>query len=563
MPIANPILPGSHPDPALIRVDDTYYLVNSTFEWWPALNLHRSTDLRHWRPLPSPITSTTQLDLRGDPSGFGVWAPDLSYAHGRFWLVYSNVASVNASFTDCHNYLMTAERIEGPWSDPIALNVVGFDARMFHDDDGRSYLVQQTCDFREYKPPFAGITLTEFDVEAMRLKPRTARIVWKGSGVGAVEGPHLYHIGDWYYLFAAEGGTSYGHRESVARSRTLDADSFEPMPGNPLLTSADDASLPLQKQGHASLVDTPEGAWYIVHLCARPWQSGEDVGDDVDAVIDADAAARGWSTLGRETALQRIVWDADGWPRVVGGAHGLQVVPSPDEAAVVPDEFAEPAEPIAAGTIVAATFGDDGPATGWKTLRGPLGADVARFSPGQVRLRGQDSPCSLFDVSLVARPWTAVSNTAGVRVDFRPWGFQQMAGLIEYYGSALWSAIVVTWNEDLGSRVIEVIRNDDNMTTSFLRERAPRIPDDCDGVWLRVDVDVDRYRYLYSFDGVVWNDAGVTLDARMLTDEHAETTGNGFFTGAFVGVFATDMTGYGAEAIFSEMTYVDEEVCDD
>lgn len=548
MPIANPILPGSHPDPALIRVGDTYYLANSTFEWWPPLNLHRSVDLRHWEPLPSPITSSAQLDLRGDPSGFGVWAPDLTHAYGRFWLVYSDVASVNASFTDCHNYLMTAERIEGPWSEPIALNGVGFDARLFHDDDGRSYLVQQTCDFREYKPPFAGITLTEFDVETMRLKPRTARVIWKGSGLGAIEGPHLYHIGDWYYLFAAEGGTGYGHRESVARARTLDADAFEAMPGNPLLTSADDPGRRLQKQGHASLVDTPEGAWYIAHLCARPWHRSDD-GDDV----------RGWSTLGRETALQRIVWDRDGWPRVVGGVHGLDVVPSPDEPAVVPGTCAASAD-----DVVASAFAEEARlAVGWKTLRAPLDDDVARFGPGRLTLRGRDSPCSLFDVALVARPWTAVANTSAVHVDFRPWSFQQMAGLIQYYGSRLWSAIVVTWDEDLGSRVIEVIRNDDNMTTSFLRERAPRIPDDCDGVWLRVDVDVDRYRYLYSFDGVVWNDAGVTLDARMLTDEHAETTGNGFFTGAFVGVFATDMTGYGAEAIFSEMTYVDEKVCDD
>lgn len=546
MPIANPILPGSHPDPALIRVGDTYYLANSTFEWWPPLNLHRSTDLRHWEPLASPITSAAQLDLRGDPSGFGVWAPDLSYAHGRFWLVYSDVASVKASFTDCRNYLMTAERIEGPWSEPIALNGVGFDARMFHDDDGRSYLVQQTCDFREYKPPFAGITLTEFDVDAMRLKPRTARIIWKGSGHGAVEGPHLYHIGDWYYLFAAEGGTGYDHRESVACSRSLDAASFEPMPGNPLLTSADDPELPLQKQGHASLVDTPDGAWYIAHLCARPWRS------DADAA-DGDGM-RGWSTLGRETALQRVVWDDDGWPHVVGGRHGLRVVPSPDAAAAVPDA---PAEPVAAGTVVAAGFADDARLpVGWKTLRVPLG-DAARFEPGRLTLRGQDSPCSVFDVSLVARPWTAVANEASVHVDFAPWSFQQMAGLIQYYGGALWSAIVVTWNEDVGARVVEVVRNDDNVTASFLRGRAPRVPDGCDSVWLRTTVDIDRYRYAYSFDGVGWKDVGVAFDARMLTDEYAEHAGRGFFTGAFVGVFATDMTGYGAEARFADFTYED------
>lgn len=550
MPIVNPILTGSHPDPAIIRVGGMYYLANSTFEWWPGVNLHQSRDLRHWEPLPSPVRTRAQLDLRGVPSGFGVWAPDLTYAHGRFWLVYSNVASVNASFTDCHNYLMTAERIEGPWSEPIALNGVGFDARLFHDGDGRTYLVQQTCDFREYKPPFAGITLTEFDTRAMRLMPRTARIIWEGSNLGAIEGPHLYHIGDWYYLFTAEGGTGYEHRVSVARSRTLDAASFEPMPGNPLLTSADAPALPLQKQGHASLVSTPHGEWYIAYLCARPWHSAQDGPDD-----------RGWSTLGRETALQRIIWDSDGWPRVLGGNHGLSVVPAPGEPARIPEPSGA-ARPAYAGVACALGEGPDLPA-GWKTLREPFGVRMGRFDSGALVLRGQDSPCSLFDVSLVASPWTAVRNTAAVRVEFDPWSFQQMAGLIQYYGSKLWSAAVVTWNEDAQARVIEVVRNDNNRTTSFLRERAPRVPEGCRGVWLRTRVCTETYTYDYSFDGEVWEPTGVELDARMLTDEYAERTGNGFFTGAFVGVFATDMTGYGAEAAFSGMAYADEEDCDD
>lgn len=541
MPIVNPILTGSHPDPALIRVGETYYLANSTFEWWPAVNIHQSRDLEHWEPVQSPIDRRSQLDLRGDPSGFGVWAPDLTYAHGRFWLVYTDVKSVNASFTDCRNYVVTAERIEGPWSEPVPLNGVGFDARLFHDRDGRSYLVQQTCDFREYKPPFAGITLTEFDTETMRLLPRTARILWSGSNLGAIEGPHLYHIGDWYYLFTAEGGTGYGHRVSVARSRTLDADSFEPMPGNPLLTSVDAPRLPLQKQGHASLVSTPAGEWYIAYLCARPWHRDDDGPDD-----------RGWSTLGRETALQRIVWDRDGWPRVLGGPHGLPVVPAPGEPDEIPDRTGR--ERSAYACVADAL---DGPAlpNGWKTLRRPFDERMGQLESGTLTLRGRESPCSLFDVSLVARPWTDAEFTAVARVDFPAWSFQQMAGLVNYYGSRLWSAAVVTWDEDRCTRVIEVVQNDDNRYTSFLRDRAPRVDAQCAGVWLRTRVCTDHYTYDYSFDGVGWTPTGVELDARVLTDEHAERTGNGFFTGAFVGLMAVDMTGYGTEATFDGYAY--------
>ncbi len=189
----------------MIRVGDTYYIANSTFEWWPGVRLHESKDMVHWRLLPSPLNRRSQIDMRGNPSSGGVWAPDLSYADGKFWLVYSDVKIVNGAFKDCTNYLVTAEDIRGPWSEPIRINGVGFDASLFHDDDGRKYLVQQTWDFREYNHPFDGITLTEFDVETMRLRPETERTIWRGTDVKLVEGPHLYKINGMYYLFSVYG----------------------------------------------------------------------------------------------------------------------------------------------------------------------------------------------------------------------------------------------------------------------------------------------------------------------------------------------------------------------
>ena len=222
MKISNPVLRGFESDPSMIRVGDTYYIANSTFEWWPGVRLHESKDLMNWNLLPSPINRTSQLNMRGNPSSGGVWAPDLSYADGKFWLVYSDVKVVNGAFKDCTNYIITAEDIRGPWSEPIRINGVGFDPSLFHDQDGRKYLVQQTWDFREYRHPFNGITLTEFDVSTMRLKPETARTIWEGTDVKLVEGPHLYRINDFYYLFAAEGGTVYTHQEVVARSESLD-----------------------------------------------------------------------------------------------------------------------------------------------------------------------------------------------------------------------------------------------------------------------------------------------------------------------------------------------------
>ena len=125
MQIANPVLPGFNADPSMIRVGDTYYIANSTFEWFPGVRLHESKDMVHWNLLPSPLSRTSQLDMRGNPSSGGIWAPDLSYADGKFWLIYTDVKVVNGAFKDCTNYLVTAESIHGPWSEPIRVNGVG------------------------------------------------------------------------------------------------------------------------------------------------------------------------------------------------------------------------------------------------------------------------------------------------------------------------------------------------------------------------------------------------------------------------------------------------------
>ncbi|MGB4793089.1 MAG: family 43 glycosylhydrolase, partial [Lactococcus chungangensis] len=250
MKIQNPVLPGFNSDPSIIRVDDTYYIATSTFEWFPGVRIHASKDLVHWNLVAHPLSTVKLLDMKGNPSSGGIWAPDLSYADGKFWLVYTDTKITDGAFKDMTNYLTTATDITGPWSDPITLNGVGFDASLFHDDDGRKYLIQQTWAHREYKHPFDGLTLTEYDATAERLLPETARTVYRGTAVKLVEGPHIYKINGYYYIFAAQGGTVYTHEEVVARSKTLDALSFETQPGEVFLTNFDTPFSYLQKQGH-------------------------------------------------------------------------------------------------------------------------------------------------------------------------------------------------------------------------------------------------------------------------------------------------------------------------
>lgn len=536
MQIHNPVLSGFHPDPSMIRVDDTYYIANSTFEWFPGVRLHESRDMVHWNLLPSPLTRVSQLDMKGNCSSGGVWAPDLSYADGRFWLIYSDIKMVDGAFKDGANYLVTAEDIHGPWSDPIRLNYVGFDPSLFHDDDGRKYLVQQTWDFREYHHPFDGITLTEFDTATMALKPETARTIWRGTEAKLVEGPHLYKINGMYYLFAAEGGTTYTHQESVARSASLNANSFESMPSNPFISNFDTPGSYLQKQGHGALVDTPSGEWYYASLCGRPWHH------DTEPVNDP----RGWCTLGRETSLQKVEWTEGGWPYVVGGHGGTRYVDAPRDAI----ETEAPVDHSQHDEFDAAVLGLD-----WNTPRVPFTEAMGSVGGGKLTLRGQGSLRNTHELSLVARRWQAFNFDAETKVEFHPNTYMAMAGLTNYYNDKTWSWVFVTWDEKRKTRVIEVAQNDFDDYHSFLRDNAIVVPDDAETVWLRTKVRTQTYTYEYSFDGEQWHEIPVVLDAKLLSDDYVNQRYGGFFTGAFVGLACVDVTGYGAEATFDHFDY--------
>ena len=532
--ITNPVLPGFHPDPSMIRVGDTYYIATSTFEWFPGVRIHASQDLVHWNVVANVLDSTRLLDMKGDPDSGGIWAPDLSYADGKFWLVYTDVKVIEGPFKDMTNYLTTATDITGPWSDPVKLNGVGFDASLFHDDDGRKYLVQQTWDYREYRHQFDGITLTELDPFTLRPDRKTARTIYRGTSVQLVEGPHLYKIDGQYYLFVAEGGTDYRHQETVARSATLDADSFETMPGNPFITNRETPGFALQKQGHGALVQTPGGQWYYASLVGRPWRHGDEGPDD----------PRGWCTLGRETSIQQVEWDAEGWPRVVGGQGGRIEVPAPADAIATP----APADHSQHDEFDAATLGLD-----WNTLRVPFTAEMGSVGGGRLELVGRGSLTNRHELSLVARRWQAFDFDAETAVRFDPTTYQAAAGLTNYYNTRHWSWIYVTWDEEQG-RVVEVGECNRGKHRSYLRGTVP-VPAGVEWVHLRTRVRTRTYTYEYSFDGVQWHGTGVELDAKVLSDDYVNQTYGGFFTGAFVGLAAVDYSGYGAVATFDHFDY--------
>ena len=427
MKIVNPILRGFHPDPSLIRVDETYYIASSTFEWWPGVRIHASKDLANWKLITYPLREKRLLDMWGEPDSGGIWAPDLSYCDGKFYLVYTDVKVTDGSFKDCINYLITAEDIMGPWSDPIVLNTAGFDASLFHDADGRKYLVNQYWDPRSFHHPFYGIMCTEYSEEEQRLVGEPW-VIYKGTADRFTEGPHLYRINGYYYLFVAQGGTVYAHQERVARAESLSG-TFETQPGEPFLTTLDAPFHSIQKAGHGSLVQTKTGEWYFAHLMGRPLHHH----------TESVAEVRGWCPLGRETGIQKVIWDDDGWPHIVGGHKGMAEVE-------VPVDAVESAKDEISGKD---DFDGDKLSLHFQTLRIPLPEDTLSLKdrPGHLRLCGRQSLTSAFLQAHVARRWQSFTFDAETKLSYRPKNIQQFAGLSCYYNTKNWSCIQVGWHE--------------------------------------------------------------------------------------------------------------------
>ena len=513
--IRNPVLPGFNPDPSIVRVGDDYYIVNSTFEWFPGVRIHHSRDLMHWRPIGHILTRTSQLDLRGVPDSGGVWAPSLSHADGQFWLVYTNLRNTGLGrpFKDIKIYLTTAPDILGPWSDPVELNSIGFDPSLFHDDDGRKWLVNMMWDFRKGHPRFAGIVLQEYDPVTRKLIGPMTNILAKPV---LTEGPNLYKRDGRYYLMLAEGGTGWNHGISMARSRSVSGP-YELDPQASVLTSRDDYGALLQKAGHGELVQTSAGEWYLAHLASRP------------------VTPERRCILGRETCLQKVEWTADGWLRIANGSHHGQMEwpaprgmpPSPWSARVTRDDFD------------AASLGPE-----WSSLRVPCDSSWMSLTerPGWLRLRGRDSMHSLHEQSLVARRLTDVHCRVETCMDFAPTHFTQMAGLALYYNTRMYFYLRATHDEARG-RVLGVTLTDGG-TYDELLDRQIAI-DDWTRVFLRAEIDVGSLRFFASPDGSDWRQIGPVLDASKLSDDYCQG-----FTGAMAGVCVQDVGGLRTPADF-------------
>lgn len=546
----NPILPGFHPDPCVIRVEEDYYLATSTFEWYPGVRIYHSNDMRNWKLIATPLDSLELLDIRGIQASDGIWAPCLSYSEGVFYLIYTVVHSSHRyPFKDTPNYLTTACDIKGPWSKPVYLNSSGFDPSLFHDEDGRKWLVNMQWDYRKSAggKQFTGILLQEYKAGKLI---GTAKNIFCGTKLSFSEGPHLYYRNGYYYLLCAEGGTSYKHAVTLARSKELTGP-YEVHPFNPILTSwegeiveeapyeertfiKDIGSSTLKKAGHASLVKTSDDTWYLFHLCARP--------------IPGTSCC----VLGRETAVQEVEWREDDWLYLKNKTnHPSDSFLVKNDGAVFTPEMPhqgcmEVKEMKKECRKKVYEFYSDDFRSDFQTLRIPYDTNYMSLDArvGYLRLIGRESIFSRFYQTLLARRQEDFTFFASTLFEFKPTSFQHMAGLLYRYDENNQYYLFISFDEERKTKTMNAV---EVRAGNYHLFKQQEIVGETFELGLYVKNKVAQFYYKQEN---IWIKLGEMFDITNLSDDF--TYG---FTGAFVGICVQDLCNQTMYADFKNFTY--------
>ncbi len=512
--IHNPILPGFYPDPSICRVGEDFYLVNSTFAFFPGIPVMHSRDLVNWTQIGSVCDRPGQLPLAGAGHSRGLFAPTIRHRDGTFYVLCTNVDHGG-------NFIVTAKDPAGPWSDPAWLpEAPGIDPSIFFDDDGRAWY-HGTRPVPE-GPAYNGnweVWIQEIDLATLKLKGES-RGLWRGALREAIwpEGPHIYKINGWYYIMNAEGGTGMDHAISIARSRDL-LGPYVGKPANPILTHRDLGSrAAVINVGHGDLFDDGHGGWWMILLASRPYGGMH-------------------SNLGRETFIVPVEWEGD-WPLPSPGSGRVEdTYPAPNLGAPAPsrNSFARHAltEPEA---VACENFDGDALPPGWLRLRGPNDAAISLTErPGFLRLRcGPKTMRESAEVSFAGVRQRHMSWQIRALVDFTPALENDVAGL------------VLIQNEDYQYRLELRARGGEKGARSVALIKAAGGPDEVlakaklDGlcaqgpVELRVRAELQSLSFSFGAPGKPQTPLAADIDGRILSTEVA-----GGFVGTVLGMFAS------------------------
>ncbi len=480
----NPVIKGFYPDPSICRVDSDYYLVTSSFEWFPGVPVFHSTDLVNWKQIGNALSRKSQLNLDSVNTSGGVWAPTIRYHEGTFYMITTRMH-------DGKNFYVTAKDPAGPWSEPIFIDMRCIDPSLYFDDDGKVYFTGTSPWTDNAK---SGVYQAEIDIKTGKLLTEYKHL-WTGTGGRYPEGPHIYKINDWYYLMISEGGTEAGHMVTIARSKSPWGP-FESCPHNPILTNRNAGQNPVQNTGHADLVQAPDGKWWMVHLAVR----------SVDK----------YHHLGRETFLAAVNWNAAGWPVVnQDGTSSLEMYAVP------------PAEQTKNSYNGNYDFEQDSLGIEWNYLRNPNWKKYSLtqkpgylcLTPSSTGLDDKGSPTFVgirqkdFDVALTAK------------MQFSPSENNSEAGIAAFMNKDHYYAISLIRQN--GKNFIQ-----STFKTGKIKHHANSVSFKGDEVFFRIKADKYTYQLYWSEDGENWEQLGENY-AKYLSSEVA-----GGFTGTYLGMFA-------------------------
>ena len=490
----NPIISGYNPDPSICRVGEDYYIVNSSFEYFPGVPIYHSKNLVNWKMIGHCLTTENQLSLKKcRPSG-GIYAPTLRWHNGTFFMTTTNVSGEG-------NFIVYSKELEKGWSDPVWIDQEGIDPSILFDDDGKVYFTStgldktgKACILTSEINPFTGEKLTE------------SRIISYGCGGRYPEGPHLYKIKGKYYLMLAEGGTEYGHMETMQRSDNPYGP-YEPCPHNPILSHKEDMRERIYCTGHADIMEDANGNWWLVCLAIRPCG-----GKDNRVLLH---------NLGRETYLAPVVWDDEGWPVV--GENGLIDIdmegPLPAETYPVNRDFAD-------------DFSEEVFPAQYNFLRNPVTDNYRRsIKTNTMVLRGSDITINEQDTPTWAGIRQKGFDTVST-VHLRPLEAVQgmRLGLTAYYNKDYHYEIYLTKELDIWKICLAKHIHDIFVVTAQTEIDLQQ----GDSIWLRIVTDKEYYTFMYSKDGENYEKLGTGLTVGLCTESTRTMT----FTGTYLALFA-------------------------
>lgn len=519
--IENPVLTGFYPDPVMCYINDTFYIANSTFEYYPGIILSKSTDLANWETVSYPLKHEKHMNLVGIKSSCGIWAPCLSHHNGISYLSYTEVRNFVGE-NNCKNYITFTDDIDGDnWSEPVFINSQGFDPSLFHDDDGKKYFISMEFGYQKEHnfTKYIGVFVTELDPE--NLKPITEpKRIFDGD---YIEGIHLYKKDGYYYLVGANGGTSFDHGAVIARAESVYGE-YEFMPGEYLVTTKNAPESNLQKAGHASLVEDKNGRWWAAFLVGRPLGlvKGGVRSDNVNCPI------------GRETAIAEVEW-IDGWPRLLGGT-------------TVPNRYFEGYGEQKPLCPIDYKFTDDRFLKDFMSLRQPANYEI--LANGSLRLFGKENIMSTYYQNMFVTRQRHFKFEAKTSVINKNKNSKVMGGLIYRYSENNQYYLQFTYSDNLESNVLEIIEVKNGEQKQPLKDNEIKI--DGDKVHLKIVAEYDKAKFFYSLDGEHYTEINYVIDVNMLSDENEKPIG---FTGTCIGMVAQDLVYDYRHCDFEYFTY--------